>query len=203
MLEYLFAKLFQKIRGRAIRRSQIHHTAVVGSGSNIINSHIDRYSYCGYDCQFENVEIGSFCSISDHVFIGVAEHPLNWASTSPVFQKVRHSGPQKRFARFEVPNVKRTYIGCDVWIGHGVTIKQGVRIGHGAVVGSNSLVTKDVPPYAVVGGVPSKIIKYRFDEETINRLKDSKWWDLSDEELQKAAMTICNPQDFLKQIMGE
>lgn len=199
-LEYYFSKLIKKVRCRAISRSKIHASSVVGSGSLIINSSMDRYSYCGYDCQFENVEIGSFCSISDHVFIGCAEHPTSWVSTSPVFQNVNHSGPNKRFAHFDVPPVKRTVVGSDVWIGHGVTIKQGVSIGVGSVIGSNSLVTKDVPPYAVVGGVPAKIIKYRFDEETIGLLLESRWWSLSDKELAEFAELIRTPHDFVMNI---
>lgn len=84
-----------------------------------------------------------------------------------MFQNVRHSGPTKRFARLDVPKNQKTIIGNDVWIGHNVTVKQGVTIGHGAVIGSNALVTKDVPPYAIAGGVPAKIIKYRFKEDII------------------------------------
>lgn len=196
-LSYLYAKAVLKLQGKAIVNSNIHSTAKVYSGSHIINSTFGRYSYCGYYCKFENTEIGSFCSISDHVYIGGAEHPLNWTSTSPVFQQVKHSGPTKRFARFEVPPMKRTVIGSDVWIGHAATIKQGVNVGVGAVVGSNALVTKDIPPYAVVGGVPAKIIKYRFDENTITALLKSKWWMMSDEDISRYAHLIKDPDAFL------
>lgn len=182
---YLYAKLAKRLRGRAVRNSQVHSTVVVGTGSNMLGSSMGRYSYCGHDCQIANTEIGQFCSISDHVFIGGAEHPMDWVSTSPVFQNMRHSGPRKRFAKFDLPKSKRTIIGNDVWIGHGVTIKQGITICDGAVVGSNALVTKDVPPYAVVGGVPSKVIKYRFSQEVIDRLEEIKWWNLPDEEITK------------------
>lgn len=199
---YLYAKAMQRLRGKAIKNSNIHSTAIVYNGCNILGSSMGRYSYCGYDCQIVDTEIGSFCSISDHVFIGGAEHPIEWVSTSPVFQNVRHSGPVKRFANFEAPQSKRTVIGSDVWIGHGVTIKSGVIIGHGAVIGSNALVTKNVPPYAIVGGVPAKIIKYRFDQITINNLLEIKWWELSDDELNKYASKITTPDDFITQIKG-
>lgn len=181
----MYGKFVKAIHGTCVYRCSIHKSAVIGRECNVVNSRINSYSYCGGDCQIVNTEIGSYCSISDHVFIGGAEHPMDWVSTSPVFQNVRHSGPKKRFAKFDLPKVKRTVIGNDVWIGHGVTIKQGVTIGNGAVVGSNALVTKDVPPYAIVGGVPAKTIKYRFPQEVINRLEEVQWWNLPDEEITK------------------
>lgn len=201
-LSYLYSKLIRKLHGKAVKESVIHSTAVIYAGSSIVKSSIGRYSYCSYDCQIIHCDIGSFCSISDHVYIGGAEHPMDWVSMSPVFQNVKHSGPTKRFATFDLIPVKRTIIGSDVWIGHGVTIKQGVTIGHGAVVGSNALVTKDVPPYAVVGGVPAKVIKYRFDEETIATLLKSEWWKMSDEELAKYAHLIKDPKAFLQTLLN-
>jgi acetyltransferase-like isoleucine patch superfamily enzyme len=184
-LFYFYGKLLKKIQGKCIVNSNIDRTSVIGTGCNVVRTLMKKYSYCGNDCQIVNAEIGAFCSISDHVFIGGAEHPMNWVSTSPVFQNVRHSGPKKRFAKFNLPKSKTTIIGNDVWIGHGVTIKQGVTIGDGAVIGSNALVTKDVLPYTVVGGVPAKTIKYRFPQEVIDRLEEVQWWNLPDEEITK------------------
>lgn len=177
---FLYAKVLQKLRGRAIRNSKIHKTAVISSGCDIVSSSIGRYSYCGYDCKFIKTSIAAFCSISDHVFIGGAEHPLNWLSTSPVFQNTKNSGPSKRFARFDLPATKQTIIGNDVWIGHGVTIKQGVVVGDGAVIAAGAVVVKDVPPYAIMGGVPAKVIRYRFSDDIIEYLLSLQWWSKDD-----------------------
>lgn len=202
-LKYLYGKFFKKVvRGRCVINSDIHKTAKINSGATIVDSTIGRYSYTCYDDEIVNCEIGQFCSISDEVVIGGAEHPMTWVSTSPVFQNVKHSGPKRKFTEFDFEGIKRTIIGNDVWIGKRAIIKAGVRIGDGAVIGSGSVVTKDVPPYAIVGGVPAKVIKYRFDEATINRLLQSKWWNMEDEELAKYVHSIKDPKAFLNKLDG-
>jgi len=171
---------------------------VVNSGTQLIHSVFGKYSYAGYDCIIINTSIGNYCSIADNVVIGSAQHPMHWVSTSPVFENVIHSGPKKKFATFEVPKSKHTLIGSDVWIGHGAIIKGGINIGTGAVIGAGAVVTKDVEPYAVVGGCPAKILKFRFPNHIIEALLASKWWELSDEELQAKAQFIRQPEVFLK-----
>lgn len=202
-ISYLYSKFVKKVlRGKCIINSKIDKTSAVASGCNISNSSLGRYSYLSYDCEVINCEIGAFCSISDHVFIGGAEHPISYVSTSPVFLNVVHSGPTKRFAKFSLPETKKTIIGNDVWVGHGVTIKQGVRIGNGAIVGSGAVVTKDVPDYAIVGGVPASIIRYRFSDGIIQQLLQSKWWNLKDDELLKYSMYFNNVDDFINRLHG-
>ena len=197
-LGYLYGKFFKKIlRGKCVINSTIHKTAKINSGCTIVDSVIGRYSYTCYDDEIVNCEIGQFCSISDEVVIGGAEHPLSWVSTSPVFQDVRHSGPSKKFSEHKYEGIKRTIIGNDVWIGRRAIIKAGINIGHGAVVGNGAVVTKDVPPYAVVAGVPAKIVKYRFKEETIKDLLNSEWWNMSDIELSNYAHLIQDPSSFV------
>ena len=163
-----------------------------------MNSSLGKYSYVCYDCEIVNTDIGAYCSISDHVFIGGAEHPMQWVSTSPVFQNVGHSGPTKRFAMHNLPASKRTIIENDVWIAHGAIIQAGVKIGNGAVVGAGAIVTKDVPPYAIVAGSPAKIIKYRFDEMTIQGLLKTRWWNLPEEELESVAGLAKEPKKFIE-----
>lgn len=193
MISYYWAKLLIKLRGSAITGSIIHPTSKVESGSRIVNSKFDRYSFCGYNCKIINCKIGAFVSIADEVIIGGAEHPIEWASTSPVFYKGKDS-VKRKFSEHNRPLDKKTYIGNDVWIGDRVIIKSGVTIGDGSVIGMGSIVTKNVQPYSIVAGNPAKMIRLRFDNDTIKRLLDIKWWNMSDNELKKLAVNIMEPK---------
>lgn len=121
-------------------------------------------------------KIGAYCSLAPNVAIGDGEHPITWMSTHP-FQYGRSSfngwDEAKDFTgalRVPLSIAKRMpVIGNDVWIGTNVVVLRGVNIGNGAVVAAGAVVTKDVPPYAIVGGVPARIIKYRFDAEIIEK----------------------------------
>lgn len=200
-LGYYYSKFVKKIlRGKCVRNSQIDATAVVNSGSSVVNSTMGAYSYCSYDCIIINARIGKYCSLANEIIIGGDEHPMVWLSTSPVFQDVKHSGPAKKFARHALPVAKETIIGNDVWIGDRAIVKQGVTVGDGAVIGAGAIVTKDVPPYAVVAGVPAKIIKYRFDEDTIRELLEIKWWDMPESELSTYADCIMDIKQFINQV---
>jgi len=195
---YLVARALRRAKPTAIRTSHIHATSKVEGGSQVVDSFFGRHSYCGYDCTFLNVEVGSFCSISDNVFIGGSGHPMHFVSTSPVFLRHRDSVKTK-LATFEYLDLPRTKIGNDVWLGHGVRVRAGVEIGHGAVVAMGSVVTKDVPPYSVVGGNPARVLRMRFSEEVIDGLLATEWWTLSDEELGRWATYFDDPEKFLQE----
>ncbi len=202
-LQYIYSKIFKKyLRGKSILRSDIHRTAVVASGCSIVDSKLGKYSYVGYDSTLVKCVVGSYCSMAEGIIIGGAEHPMDWVSTSPVFENVRHSGPTKRFAKFDLPPCKTTMIGNDVWIGNRAIIKQGITIGNGAVIGAGAVVTKDVEPYSIVVGCPAKHIRYRFDENLRNELQKSAWWDLSDQELADNGKFAKEPEKFVKQILN-
>lgn len=121
--------------------------------------------------------VGNFCSIGKDVVLGPGLHPLDLISTH-LFPSVGFYGIVAPENRIPEPEYKPVRIGNDVWIGHRAVVMNGVSVGDGAVIGTNAVVTKDVPPYAIVGGVPAKVIRYRFDEATIARLLALKWWDL-------------------------
>ena len=198
-LKFLYAKIVKKLRGSCIRNSHIDQTATIYSGTDFVESSVGKYTYIGYDCHIDRTDIGAFCSFSDHIFIGGAEHPMHWASTSPLFINITGSGTSKRFAQHQHEMFKRTHIGNDVWIGHGVTIKTGVNVGDGVVIGSGAVVTKDLPSYCIAAGVPAKIIGYRFDTETIQLLLQSKWWQLTDKQVAALAPMVKEPKTFALQ----
>lgn len=125
--------------------------------------------------------IGNYCSFSSSVFQYNANHPYSKFTTHPILYHEDYTGSKSE----ELKRVN-LIIGHDVWIGHGVVILPGCsNIGNGAVIGAGSIVTKDVPPYAIVTGNPAKILRMRFTDEIIYKIEESKWWELNKDELIK------------------
>lgn len=147
-------------------------------------------------------EIGAFTSIAGNVTYSHGNHPLDTVSTHPAFyyQDFGLIDKDHQGIITGIPKNEKITIGHDVWIGRDVTILTGVTIGHGAVVAAGAVVTKDVPPYAVVGGVPAKLIRYRFDEDTIAALLKSAWWTWGDEKLRTYADDFSDPTVFIKKV---
>ena len=196
-LRYLVARMQKKMVLSAIRNSEIHPTSAIEGGCQVVNSSMSRHSFCGYDCVLLNVEIGSFCSIADNVYIGGSAHPIHFVSTSPAFLSHRDS-IRTKFSRHEYAHLPQTRIAHDVWIGYGARIRAGVSIGNGAAIGMGSVVTRDVAPYDVVGGNPARVIKTRFSQDIVAALLKSEWWNYSDEDLRQAAALFTEPRTFLE-----
>lgn len=168
----------------------------------IYHSHINQYSYTGSSTTIMHSVIGRFCSISWGVTVGPGAHDYNRPTShdflyNPQYGFIEDS-ESAVYDRFGL----KTEIGNDVWIGTNATILQGVKIGDGAVVGANSLVSKDVPPYAIVGGCPAKVIKYRFNSDIIKELLELKWWNLSPSFIKENfdLFKIENIEEFIKKI---
>ncbi len=172
------------------KESTLSNYNVLFSNVKVMSSSIGAHSYLQANSIVSNTDVGKFCSIAMNTYIGLPQHALSCFSTHPAFY-LKNTPLAKTFSDIDnFETFKRTHIGNDVWIGHGALIMSGISIGHGAVIGAGAVVTKDVPDYAVVIGVPATVIKFRFDNETIKYLLEFKWWDKEDDWLQSNYKTI-------------
>lgn len=169
--------------------------------------HLGAFSYQVSGYCFA-ARIGRYCSFGEGVQIGRHNHPMDWVSTSPAFylnsdlfeigDKFSGAKENKSFkfkASRPLPQVELTHIHHDVWIGHGAYIAAGVTIGQGAVVGAHSVVTKDVPAYAVVAGNPAVIKRYRLDPHLISPMLRCEWWRFAPWQLQH--LDPADPHSFI------
>ncbi len=170
----------------------------------ISNPHIEVGDYTYYDgrdraahFEKENVifgytarlKIGKFCQIAYGVkfFLSDSNHQMSGFSTYPFFVFGKHAEgcPEWQNYPLDLPEKGDTVIGNDVWLGHECAILPGVKVGDGAIIGAKAVVTKDVPPYAIVGGNPAKIIRMRFSDDVIARLLALRWWDWDFEKISR------------------
>ncbi|MFA5077646.1 MAG: CatB-related O-acetyltransferase [Candidatus Micrarchaeia archaeon] len=172
-----------RIAWRIIRRN-VMEAATLRSGGNVT---VGRHTYGLFESTIisreQKIEIGKYCSFASGVkILSWGEHRVGLASNFPIKTRITHRHLGKNLDAFSKGPVT---IGNDVWIGTNAIILSDVRIGDGAVVGAGAVVTKDVPPYAIVGGVPANVIRFRFSREIIDRMERIRWWDWPDGEVEK------------------
>ncbi len=151
--------------------------AALHGNAAVRSSTINRFTYLS-DAKVNNSIVGSFCSIGHQAIVGgLGKHPVNWLSTHPVFYSDRQQVSLALCFQSYFEESLPVIIGNDVWVGARAIILDGISVGHGAIIAAGSIVTKNVPPYAIVGGVPARIIRYRFDAREIDLLLETKWWE--------------------------
>lgn len=183
----------KKVTKQFIAGDAIIHDCYLGnyievrSRSHISESYVDDYSYVMNDCEIIYTRFGKFCSIAGHVRINPGQHPIE----SPALHHFTYRSEMFGFGKdnvdfFNKRKELQVVIDHDVWIGHGAVIMPGVEIGSGAVIGSNAVVTKNVEPFEIVAGVPSKKIRYRFNADVRQGLLKLCWWDWDREKIKSA-----------------
>lgn len=186
----IFKHLLHKIKYRLRNKSlslgymslayncQFGYHNIVYDNSTMVNVRVGDYTYIGGKSKIQNATIGKFCSLGPELLIGLGRHPIHLKSTFPGFysNNCSYYGVEKEYDNL-VEEYLPVKIGNDVWIGARAMILDGVNIGDGAVIAAGAVVTKDVPSYAIVGGVPAKVLKYRFSHDKVNDLIESEWWN--------------------------
>jgi len=171
------------------------------------NSSIGLASYIASNSIIRHAKIGRFCAIGDNVKIYVGVHPVNkYVSIHPAFFSIRKQAgftftENQLFSEHKYVDNEKKYvveIGNDVWIASNVLIMDGIRIGDGAIVAAGAIVTKDVEPYAIVAGIPAKIIKYRFNNQQIEKLLSIKWWNWNLETIRSNSKYFNDIDEFLR-----
>lgn len=172
ILKKIKNKISSKFSGNNKKLVKVENGVRIG-----IKTRIGPYSFIGANSNIGDncISIGSYCSIGQNTLIGPNIHPVDRLSTSAVFYSsswgyVEHNEKDSF-------NSKSVILGNDVWVGAYSIILPGINIGDGVVIGANSVVTKDVPDFAIVAGNPARIIRFRFDERKIRELKKTKWWE--------------------------
>lgn len=208
------AKIYRDV---VLEKSTVEAEAIVGDFSRIRSSRVGRHcsidrqnlllnvtlgdrSYTGPWCMLFHAEVGRYCSISYRVTIGPPDHNYHRLSSHPFIYDPKfglfEESEELRNEKFSRP----CRIGHDVWIGCNATILRGVEVGNGAVIGAHALVNRDVPPYAIVAGIPARIIGYRFSREVIAELERIRWWEWPEEKIRKHHTLFMTEEPSLEEL---
>jgi len=171
----------------------------VGDHARLTDSVLDDYSYMERGCDIMSTDIGKFSNIAAMVRINPGFHPMERPTLHHfTYRRAKYGlAPEDDASFFEWRRRQRVSIGHDTWIGHGAVIMPGVRIGNGAVIGSNSVVTKDVPAYAIAAGAPAKVLRQRFTHSIAGAIESTAWWDWDHDTLSERMDDFCDLRRFL------
>ena len=174
--------------GAVVRNSRLGSYVEIGEGAHVLESVMGDYSYCGRYADIAYSTLGKFVNVAAFTRFNPGEHPYERASLHHFMYRSSYFWPEEpdEQAVFDWRRSRPVRIGHDTWIGHGAVIMKGVTIGTGAIVGAQSVVTKDVPPYAVVAGAPARLLKWRHPRPVAERLQALAWWDWSHDVLRAA-----------------
>lgn len=164
-------------------KTRFTKTTALGGHTRCFNVVIGAYSSIRDRGRAMNAVIGNYTVIAKDCEIGLGVHPTNYLTCHSIFYKNSPWDFHPEWVKPIGDIVRITHIGNDVWIGARCIVMDGVTIGDGAIIAAGSVVTKDVPHFAIVGGAPAKVIKYRFSQEVIDRLEEIQWWNLPDEKI--------------------
>ncbi len=165
------------------------------------NVRLGDFTYIGSNTKIQNSNIGKYCSIGPNVKIGLGRHPAStFVSTHPIFYSKNKQSQRIFTDRNYFEEYLPVEIGNDVWIAANAIVLDGIKINDGVIIAAGSVVTKDIPAYAIVGGIPAKIIRYRFDKESINKLLKLKWWNMEIEFLSKNFIKFHDIDDLLTNV---
>jgi len=178
--------------------SNISEKSKIYGNCTLVDFELDDYSYVGKNAMISLTRIGKFCSIGPNFVCGYGIHPTSGISTAPMFYANNISNGITLCKESKIEERKLITIKNDVWIGLNVTILDGVTIGNGAIVAAGAVVTKNIPDYAIYGGVPAKLIKYRFNKEQIVSLLKIKWWNFEFEKLSEVEKSFFDIDGFIK-----
>ena len=174
------------------------NNTVLYSPFQLSDSKIGDYTYVAKNSHISKAEIGKFCSIGPNFICGWGIHPSDGISTHPMFYSTLKQNGITVSSHNKIEERKKITIGNDVFIGANVTVLDGVNIGDGAIIGAGAVVSKNIPPYAIAVGCPIKVIKYRFDEETIKKLLQIEWWNWEFEDLSTVEKYFFDIKAFIK-----